>query len=104
MNGILTTNFRAVPDSLDVYCTRLEVALRELRLRLQTRYERRFPGEAVRIHEAIRQAEIVAWHTDFPHLFLPGLAEEAIARLSFSSKSEHKNESSSLAEMASGVR
>ena len=86
MNGILTTSFRAVPDSLDVYCSRLELALRELRLRLQAQYERRFPGEAVRIREAIKQAEMLAWHTDFPHLFLPDLAEEAIARLSSSPK------------------
>jgi hypothetical protein len=87
-----------------VYCSRLEVALRELRLRLQAQYERRFPGEAVRIYEAIKQAEIEAWHTDFPHLFLPDLVEEAMARLSFSSKSEHTDESNSLADMASGVR
>ena len=103
MNGILTTNFRAVPDALDVYCSRLEVALRELRSRLQAHYEHRFPGEAVPIYEAIKQAEIEAWHTDFPHLFLPDLAEEAIARLSFSLKSEHKDESNTLADMASGV-
>ena len=100
MNGILTTNFRA----MDVYCRRLEVALRELRLRLQAQYERRLPGEAMRIREAIRQAEIMAWHTDFPHLFLPDLAEEAMARLSFSPKSEHKDESSSFADVVCGVR
>jgi hypothetical protein len=104
MNGILTTSFRAAPDALDVYCGRLKVALRELKLRLQAHYERRFPGEAVRIGEAINQAEIVAWHTDFPHLFLPDLADEVIARFLFSSKSEHKDESNSLAHVASGVR
>ena len=93
-----------MPHSVDVECARLEVALRELKLRLQAQYERRFPGEARRIREAIKQAEIVAWHTDFPHLFLPDLAEEAIARLSFSSKSEHKDEYSNLAHVAPGVR
>lgn len=104
MNGILTTNCRAGPDALDVYCGRLEVALRELKLRLQAQYERRFPGETARIREAIHQAEIVAWHTDFPHLFLPDLAEEAIARRSFSSKSGDTDESSGFAHMASGMR
>jgi hypothetical protein len=104
MNGILTTNFRAVPDSLDVYSARLEVALRELKLRLQAQYEQRFPGEAVRIREALSQAEMAAWHTDFPHLFLPDLAAEAIERLSFSSTSGHKDEYNSLAHVASGVR
>ena len=104
MNGILTTNFRAAPDSIDEYCGRLEVALRELKLRLQAQYERRFPSEAMRIRQAISQAEIVAWHTDFPHLFLPDLVEEAITRHSFSSKSEHKDEYSGLAQVAPGVR
>ena len=93
-----------MPHSVDVECARLEVALRELKLRLQAQYERRFPGEARRIREAIKQAEIVAWHTDFPHLFLPDLAEEAIARLSFSSKSEYKDEYSNLAHVVPGVR
>ena len=104
MNGILTTNFRAGPDAFDVYCGRLEVALRELKLRLQAQYERRFPGEKARIREAINQAEIVAWHTEFPHLFLPDLAEEAIARRSFSSKSGDQDESNGFAHMASGMR
>ena len=104
MNGILTINFRAGPDSIDVYCGRLEVALRELKFRLQAQYERRFPGEAMRIRQAISQAETVAWQTDFPHLFLPDLAEEAIARLSFSSELEHKDEYSNLEHVATGVR
>lgn len=104
MNGIVTTNFGAAPEFFDVYSGRLAVALRELKARLQAQYERRFPGQAVRIREAIRQAEIAACHTGFPHLFLPDLAEEAIARLSFSSRSENKDESSSLAHMVSTVR
>jgi hypothetical protein len=104
MNGILTTSFRAAPDPIDVYCGRLEVALRELKLRLEAQYERRFPGEAMRIRKAIRQAEIVAWQTDFPHLFLPDLAEEAMTRLLFSSKSEQQDEYSKLAQVAAGVR
>ena len=96
MNGILTTSFRAMPDSFEIYCGRVTAAVRELKVRLQARYESRFPGEVVRIGEAIRQ-------TDFPHLFLPDLAEEAIAQLSFSTTSEDKDESRTLAHMASGV-
>ena len=103
MNGILTTSFRAVPDSFEIYSARVVAVVRELELRLQAQYESRFPGEAVRIREAIRQAEMVAWQTDFPHLFLPDLAEEAIARLSFSSTSELKDESRTLEHMASGA-
>ena len=104
MNGILTTNFRAAPDPLDVYCARLEAALRGLKSRLQAEYEERFPGEAVRIREVLSQAELVAWHTDFPHLFLPDLAAEAIERLSLSLKSGHKDEYNGLAQVALGVR
>ena len=89
MNGILTTNLRAAPDSFEVYCTRLEVALRDLKMRLQAEYERRFPGQAVRIREALSQAEVLAWQTDFPHLFLPDLAAEAMERLSISTKSRN---------------
>jgi hypothetical protein len=91
MNGILTTTFRATPDSLDIYSGRLAVALRDLKIRLQAQYERRFPGEGERIREAIAEAEVVAWHTPFPHLFLPDLAEEAMARGSVSSTLEHGN-------------
>jgi hypothetical protein len=104
MNGILTTNFRAAPDVFDVYFAKLEIALRELRVRLQARYERRFPGEGMRIREALSRAEVVAWHTDFPHLFLPDLAEEAIERLSFFLEPGDKDECNSLADVASGVR
>ena len=60
MNGILTTSFRAMPDSFEIYCGRVTAAVRELKARLQARYESRFPGEVVRIGEAIRQAEMVA--------------------------------------------
>jgi hypothetical protein len=101
MNGLLTTSFRATSDAFDVYCDRLTMALRDVKLRLQAQYERECPGEAVRIREAIRLAEIAAWQTEFPHLFLPDLVEEAIARLSFSSKSEQKeHESITMEHMA----
>jgi hypothetical protein len=100
MNGILTTPFRATPDSLEVYSGRLLVALRDLKIRLQAQYERRFPGERERIREAIAEAEVVAWHTPFPHLFLPDLAEEAIAQRSFSSTLEHGNGIVSFANVA----
>lgn len=91
MNGIMTTSFRATPDPLDIYRGRLAVAVRDLRARLQAAYERRFPGQGMRIREAIAEAEVAAWHTEFPHLFLPDLVEEAVARLSVSSNLEHKD-------------
>ncbi len=100
MNGILTTTFRATPDPLEIYCGRLAVAVRDLRARLQARYERRFPGEGRRIRDAIAEAEVAAWHTEFPHLFLPDLAEELVTRLAVSSNSEPKDGISSLTNLA----
>jgi hypothetical protein len=100
MNGILVTSFRATADPLDIYRARLAVALRDLKLRLQAQYERRFPGEGVRIRDAIAEAEVAAYHTEFPHLFLPDLAEEAVARLSVSSISEQKDGINSFANVA----
>ena len=85
---------------MDIYRGRLAVAIRELRARLQVRYERRFPGQGRQIREAIAEAEVAAWHTEFPHLFLPDLAEEAVARLSVSSNWEDKDEIASLTNMA----
>lgn len=99
MNGILTT-FGATPESLDTYCGRLAVALRDLKMRLEAHYERRFPGERMRIRDAIAEAEVAAWHTEWPHLFLPDLAEEAMARLSVSSILEHEDGITSFPKLA----
>ena len=43
---------------------------------------------------------MAAWHTLFPHLFLPDLAEEAIARLAVSLDSEVGDETASFANVA----
>jgi hypothetical protein len=90
----LTTPICAELDTLDVFCKRLVAALAELKVRLQTQYERRFPGQGSRIRKAIEEA---ARHTPFPLLFLPDLAEEAIARLAFSLNSEVGDEPTSFA-------
>jgi hypothetical protein len=100
MNGLLMTPNSAEPDTLDVFCKRLMAALGELKVRLQGQYERRFPGEGSRIRKAIQEAEVAAWHTPFPHLFLPDLAEEAIARLAVSLDSEVGDETASFANVA----
>jgi hypothetical protein len=102
MNGLLMTTRRAEWDSFDVYCGRLKAALSDLKTRLQEGYERRFPGEGSRIRNAIEEAELAAWHTQFPHLFLPDLAEEAVARLvvSVSSTSEAGDGAGTFASVA----
>jgi hypothetical protein len=74
--------------------------LRILKVRLQARYERRFPGKGSGIRRAIKEAEIEAWRTPFPHLFLPDLTEEAIARLGVFSSLEVEDEATSFATMA----
>lgn len=62
------------------------MAVEDLKLRLQREYESRYPGSGFRIRKVIEEAEVVAWGTSFPHLFLPDLAEEAIARAVGSSR------------------
>jgi hypothetical protein len=100
MNALSMIPNCAEPDALDVFCKKLMFALEELKVRLQARYERRFPGEESRIQKVIEEAEVAAWHTPFPHLFLPDLAEEAIARLAASLTSEVGNETASFANVA----
>lgn len=68
----------AVPPE---YCSRVRAAVIDLKERLQEHYERNFPKRSVLIHKAIEEAEALAWRTSFPHLFLPDLAEDQIARL-----------------------
>lgn len=96
MNGIVTTTFRATADPFEIYREQLAIAMRHLRVRLQAAYEERFPGEGRRIREAIAEAEVAAWHTEFPHLFLPDLAEEAIGQLLITSNPEQRDEIDSL--------
>jgi hypothetical protein len=79
MSGLMIPNC-AESEVVDPFCERLAIALKELKVRLQAKYERRFPGKGFRIQKAIEETEVAAWGTPFPHLFLPDLAEEAIAR------------------------
>jgi hypothetical protein len=54
----------------------------DLKTRLQSRYEGEYPcHETTLIQEAIEEAELLAWATPFPHLFLPDFAEIRIATL-----------------------
>lgn len=74
----------SLPEPTDVppeYRSRVSAAVIDLKGRLQEQYERDFPERSVLIHKAIEEAEALAWRTSFPHLFLPDLAEDQIARL-----------------------
>jgi hypothetical protein len=94
MNGLLMPGC-AEPDTPVIICRKLQMALGELKQRLQVRYERRLPGERNRIRKAIQDAEVAAWQTCFPHLFLPDLVEDAIDHLAVSLSSEFGNEGTS---------
>lgn len=56
-------------------------AIENLKARLLERYEREFPGQISLVHEAVEEAELLAWATPFPHLFLPDFAEIRITNL-----------------------
>jgi hypothetical protein len=92
MNGLLMTTSSTEPDALDPFCNRLVIALDELKVRLQEHFEGRFPGEGRLIRKAIEEAEALAWRTQFPHLFLPDLVEEAMARLGANGTQEFEDE------------
>ncbi|HWB61188.1 MAG TPA: hypothetical protein VG733_17025 [Chthoniobacteraceae bacterium] len=63
------------------YSSKVVVAVENLKARLQTRYERCLPEKTGQIGEVLHAAEVAAWDTQFPHLFLPELADEGISRL-----------------------
>jgi hypothetical protein len=75
-----------------MFCNSLIIALDDLKVRLQAHYESRFPGEDRLIRKAIEEAEALAWRTQYPHLFLPDLVEEAMARLRASGTQEFGNQ------------
>ena len=60
---------------------RLARVIADLKERLQARYEKELSMHPRAIREAIEEAEVIAWCTRFPHLFLPDLAEIRIANL-----------------------
>jgi hypothetical protein len=99
VNGLITSD-DVEPNALGVSCRKLMMALRDVKVRLRAQYERRFPGESGPIRKAIKEAEIAAWRTPFPHLFLPDLAEEAIARRAGFAASELRDETASFANVA----
>ncbi|HEY2344068.1 MAG TPA: hypothetical protein VGH90_13585 [Chthoniobacteraceae bacterium] len=64
------------------YTHRVADAMKELKSRLQTHYERLHPRQPGLVHTAIDDAEALAWRlSSFPHLFLPDLVETRIAEI-----------------------
>src|SRR5436305_11708544 len=64
-----------------VFLQTLNRALSHLKQQLQRDYENAYPGLGEIIHLILDQEEAKAWELSFPHLFLPDLVEEHVAKL-----------------------
>jgi hypothetical protein len=63
------------------FCTKLGDALTALKEHLVADYEALLPGRRHLVHDLIAEAEVLAWETPFPHLFLPDFAELRLAEV-----------------------
>ena len=63
------------------FCRKLVATLRQLKTRLQDKYEDALPGHRELVRQAVDEAEQLAWGTPFPHLFLPDFAEIRVAEI-----------------------
>ena len=65
-----------------VFLQTVSAALTQLKQRLQRDYEQAYPGLSEIIHLILNEEEAKAWDLSlFPHLFLPDLVEEHVAKL-----------------------
>ena len=65
-----------------VFLQTVSAAVTQLRQKLQQDYERVYPGLGEIIHLILDEEEAKAWELSlFPHLFLPDLVEEHVAKL-----------------------
>ena len=65
-----------------VFLQTVSAAVTQLKQRLQQDYEQAYPGLGEIIHLVLDEEEAKAWELSlFPHLFLPDLVEEHVAKL-----------------------
>jgi hypothetical protein len=65
-----------------VFLQTISAAVTQLKQKLQQDYERVYPGLGEIIHLVLDEEEAKAWELSlFPHLFLPDLVEEHVAKL-----------------------
>jgi hypothetical protein len=65
-----------------VFLQTVSAAVTQLKQKLQQDYERVYPGLGEIIHLILDEEEAKAWELSlFPHLFLPDLVEEHVAKL-----------------------
>ena len=63
------------------FCRKLRDALAALKEQLVSDYEALLPGRRHLVRDLIAEAEMLAWETPFPHLFLPDFAELRLAQV-----------------------
>jgi hypothetical protein len=65
-----------------VFLQTVSAAVTQLKQKLQKNYEQAYPGLREIIHLVLDEEEAKAWELSlFPHLFLPDLVEEHVAKL-----------------------
>ena len=65
-----------------VFLQTVSAAVTQLKQRLQQDYEQAYPGLGEIIHLVLDEEEAKAWELSlFPHLFLPDLVKEHVAKL-----------------------
>ena len=68
--------------ALSIFLQTVSAAVTQLKRRLQQDYEQAYPGLGEIIHLVLDEEEAKAWELSLlPHLFLPDLVEEHVARL-----------------------
>ena len=68
--------------ALTIFLQTVSAAVTQLKQRLQQDYEQVYPGLGEIIHLVLDEEEAKAWELSlFPHLFLPDLVEEHVAKL-----------------------
>ena len=68
--------------ALTIFLQTVSTAVTQLKQRLQQDYEQVYPGLGEIIHLILDEEEAKAWKLSlFPHLFLPDLVEEHVAKL-----------------------
>lgn len=90
-----TTRYDEI-ELLNGYYDKVSMLVTDLKARLQARYEHQFPGKAALVRQRLEEADVLAWRTPYPHLFLPDFADEKIAELAASLKSGFKTDISHL--------
>jgi len=68
--------------ALSIFLQTVSAAVTQLKRRLQQDYEQVYPGLGEIIHLVLDEEEAKAWELSLlPHLFLPDLVEEHVAKL-----------------------